>query len=226
MEAKKSKRANLDKKRIMFLEIGLVIVLSIVLLAFEWKSYDTISYDLGAVNIEKIEMEQIPVIREPQKPKLPPPLKKAEIKQVKDTEDTDDIIDINVEAGQDDAMPEFVAPEPEVEKIDNKEDPVVLAPSEMPEFPGGLAAMAVFIKNHLVYPEAARSIGLQGTVYVQFIVEKDGTLSNIHVKQGIGFLCDEAAIEVVEKMPAWKPGFQGINKARVEIILPIKFILQ
>jgi periplasmic protein TonB len=96
---------------------------------------------------------------------------------------------------------------------------------DMPEFPGGEEARIKFLSKNLKYPEKAREKSIEGTVYVQFVVEKDGSLTNIKVKRGIGGGCDEECLRVVKLMPKWKPGKQNGKEVRVQYMLPIKFIL-
>lgn len=96
---------------------------------------------------------------------------------------------------------------------------------EMPDFPGGDKARIKFLARNLRYPKEARENIIDGVVYIEFIVEKDGSLTNIKVKRGIGGGCDEESIRVVKLMPNWKPGKQRGEYVRAQFILPIKFIL-
>ena len=95
-----------------------------------------------------------------------------------------------------------------------------------PAFPGGDDARREFLANTVVYPENARKNGAEGTVYVTFIVEKDGKVSGVQVLRGIGYGCDEAAMHAVASMPAWKPGMQRGEPVRVQFTMPIKFTLE
>lgn len=95
-----------------------------------------------------------------------------------------------------------------------------------PEFPGGMDSMYAFIQKNLIYPEKAKAEGIEGRVFITFTIEKDGSVSNVKILRGIGGDCDEAAKEVVEKMPKWKPGKQRGKPVRVQFNLPIKFELE
>ncbi len=97
---------------------------------------------------------------------------------------------------------------------------------EMPEFPGGHEGRAKYMAEVLKYPEKARKAGTTGTVYVTFVIEKDGSVSNARVLRGIGNGCDEAALEAVRNMPAWKPGKQRGEEVRVQFNMPVKFALE
>lgn len=94
---------------------------------------------------------------------------------------------------------------------------------EQPEFRGGEEALHEFIQEHLNYPEMARNAGISGRVYVSFIVEKTGSLSDIHVTRGIGGGCDQEAVRVVESMPKWIAGKNSGETVRVRMNLPIEF---
>ena len=106
------------------------------------------------------------------------------------------------------------------------DDAIFFVVEVQPEFPGGLDSMYAYIVKNLKYPEAAKEKGIEGRVFVSFIIEKDGSISNILIKRAIGGGCDEAAKEVVEKMPKWKPGTQRGKPVRVQFNLPIKFELE
>jgi protein TonB len=95
----------------------------------------------------------------------------------------------------------------------------------MPDFPGGNAARLTFLSNNLKYPQLARETDIEGTVYIQFVVEKNGKITNTVIKRGIGGGCDEEALRVVKMMPSWNPGRQNGQNVRVEFVLPIAFKL-
>lgn len=96
---------------------------------------------------------------------------------------------------------------------------------QMPEFPDGPAAMQIFIRDNLRYPEEAKLKKIEGTVVVQFIVTKEGKITNVTLIRGIGYGCDEEAIRVTQSMPDWKPGKYKNKEIPVNFTLPIKFKL-
>lgn len=96
---------------------------------------------------------------------------------------------------------------------------------EMPEFPGGIQKLMEFLSNNIQYPQVARDKGIQGRVFVSFIVEPDGSISNVKTTQNIGGGCDEEAVRVVKSMPKWKPGKQKGQAVRVGYQIPISFRL-
>ena len=96
---------------------------------------------------------------------------------------------------------------------------------EFPEFPGGLAAWSKFIQRNLRYPYMAQETGVQGKVFVSFVIEKDGSVSDVSLVRGIGAGCDEEAIRVIKKSPKWKPGKQNKQTVRVRYNIPINYTI-
>ena len=126
------------------------------------------------------------------------------------------------------AAPEAKAPtviEKAVE-VEAKSETEFVIVEQQPEFPGGMKALADFLGKSLKYPRAAASAGVSGKVFVSFIVNSDGSLTDLQVLKGIGFGCDEEAIRVMQKMPRWKPGKQSGRAVRVKFNLPISFTLE
>jgi protein TonB len=105
------------------------------------------------------------------------------------------------------------------------DDEVFVVVEEQAEFPGGLDSMYAYIVKNLKYPEAAKEKGIEGRVFVSFIIEKDGSISNVKLLRGIGGGCDEASVEMVKNMPKWKPAKQRGKPVRCQFTLPIKFEL-
>jgi protein TonB len=224
MEPKKNPKKDLNRKRTLFLQIGLVMSLTIVFVAFEWKTYEKQEDILTATGPVQIDQEivQITQQEQPEPPKAPQVTTILEV--VGDDEIIQDEIDISIEDRPDQAAQTYVpvlveeAPEPVAEEI-------FTFVEEYPEFPGGEKALYEYIKNNIRYPEVARTSGITGTVYVQFVVEKDGSISDVKVLRGIGGGCDEEAVRVVKSMPKWKPGKQRGQPVRVYYTLPIDFKL-
>ncbi len=116
-----------------------------------------------------------------------------------------------------------------VRDLNNREENVSVAPlkiaSQMPNFPGGQTAMLNYLNQQLTYPQAARDFEIEGSVYVQFVVNKDGSLSDIEVVRGLGYGCNQEAIRIVKSMPKWQPGQQNGQSVPVIYTLPVKFSL-
>ncbi len=104
-------------------------------------------------------------------------------------------------------------------------DEVFVVVEESPTFPGGNEAITAYLSQNLQYPKAASDAKIEGTVFVQFIIEKDGSVSNIKILRGIHPDCDAEVIRVVSEMPKWNPGKQRGQAVRVQFNLPVKFRL-
>jgi protein TonB len=105
------------------------------------------------------------------------------------------------------------------------EEEVFVVVEEQAEFPGGLDSMYAYIVKNLKYPELAKEKGIEGRVFISFIIEKDGSISNVKILRGIGGGCEEAAVEMIKNMPKWKPAKQRGKPVRCQFNLPIKFEL-
>lgn len=224
MEEKKSVKANLENKRTLFLEIGFVIALFLTLVAFEYKSYDKVEYSNLEREVDNTPEEIIPITEQKVKPPPPkPPPQVTIINVVKNTVKVDNDIDINIDFDENMAMEEFkfVQEEEEIE-----EQKIFLVVEDMPMFPGGEAAMYKFIGKNIEYPRMAKESGISGRVFVTFVVERDGRVTDVQVLRGIGGGCDEEAVRVIQAMPKWTPGKQRGKPVRVQYRMPIKFTLQ
>jgi TonB family protein len=120
---------------------------------------------------------------------------------------------------------EIVANDPQSEDHNCIETQNIFVSEEMPQFPGGEEARLAFIKENLRYPKEAAKVGIKGTVFVSFIVEKDGSITNVELLRGIGGGCDEEAIRVTQLMPNWIPGKQRNKPVRAQFRMPVRFAL-
>ena len=228
MEIKKSPKADLESKKLTFTLIGLVVTLCVVWRVFEYKSYDKQSLDGLQVAVEVIEEEMVEITKQEQ-PKVQPPQPKPQVTQIEIVEDdveVEDEIDINAEVDQDEVIEEYEFTPPEIEEEEIVEAEIFKVVEEMPEFPGGAAKLMEYIQKNIKYPMMARESDIQGRVFVNFVVEPDGSISNVTVMRGIGGGCDEEAVRVVNSMPNWKPGKQRGSAVRCAYTVPIIFKLQ
>jgi protein TonB len=108
---------------------------------------------------------------------------------------------------------------------EGKDELIFTVCEQVPMFPGGVDAMKKFFKDNLVYPERAKMKGNEGVVYIEFVVERDGSISKPMIKRDIGYDCGEEALRLVKSMPKWEPGLQRGKAVRVQFVLPIKFSL-
>ena len=227
MEIKKSPKANLDNKKLTFTLVGLVIALFIVWRVFEHRSYDKQTVDTFARQVEVIEEEMVEITKQEQpKPQIQAPKPQVTQIQVVDNEAEVEDIELNAEVDQNEIIEEYVYEAPEIEDEEIVEEEVFLSVEENPEFPGGPAKLLEYVQKNLKYPMMARESDIQGRVFVGFVVEKDGSISNVKVLRGIGGGCDEEAVRVVQSLPKFKPGKQRGNPVRVAYTLPIVFKLQ
>ncbi|MCE1201791.1 MAG: energy transducer TonB [Bacteroidia bacterium] len=224
MELKKSPKADLENKKILFRQIGLVLALLIVFAAFEYKSYDKRQINLQQRAAEEVPEEIIPITEQNVKPPPPPPPQQVTVLTVVDDNTEVEDVKINVDVDQKTVIEVYVPPVKEEEEIVEQE--IFTIVESMPEFPGGQQAMLEFIARNIKYPPLARESGIQGRVFVNFVVEPDGSVSNVKVIRGIGGGCDEEAIRVVQSMPKWVPGRQRGKPVRVSFNLPVRFTLQ
>lgn len=226
MEEKKSPKANLENKKLMFIQIGMVISLLIAWLAFEHKNYDKREIDESLFNreiVEDLEMTEI-TKQEEQKPQpVELPKQTTQLEIVQDDVEVEDI-EINAEVDQQEVIEEYVPVEVEEEEVQEQE--IFQIVEEMPSFPGGEAKLMEYVAKNIKYPQIARETGIQGRVFVGFVVEPDGSISNVKLLRGIGGGCDEEAMRVIKSLPKWKPGKQRGKAVRVSYQIPVFFKLQ
>lgn len=221
MEAKKSPKADLARKTGMFLNLGLCLSLLFTIVAFEWPSFDDSGLlDLGSVDDDFEDILEIPPTEQPPPP--PPKIKLPEIIEVPDEEEIEEEIEVelDVEVTEETVVEEIIFEEaPEEEDVDE----IFTIVEEPAGFPGGLSAFYGYLKKEMKYPRQAQRMGIEGRVFVQFVVERDGTLTDIHVVKGIGAGCDEEAVRVLKNSPKWKPGKQRGRAVRQKMIQNILF---
>ncbi len=224
MEIKKTPKADLENKKMLFREIGMILALAAIFLAFEYKSYDARTINMEQRVVEDIPEEIVPITEQAAKPPPPPPPQQTTVLSiVQDDVEVEDV-EINVEIDQTVAIEVYVPPVREEEEVIEEE--IFTVVESMPEFPGGQAKMLEFIATNIKYPPMARESGIQGRVFVNFVVEPDGSVSNVTILRGIGGGCDEEAIRVIQSMPKWTPGRQRGKAVRVSFNLPVRFTLQ
>jgi len=228
MEAKKYPVADISQYRILFFNIGLVISLSLIFTAFEWKFYDKIGVIDNGVGVNDNFEELLDVPPTEQPPPPPPQFINVNLIEIKDTEIIEDELNISFDIEMTEEMvveqlPEIV----DVSDVDEEvADEIFLIVEEQPHPIGGMAAFYSYINATIKYPSQARRMGIEGRVFVQFIIEKDGSISQVEVIRGISESCDAEAIKVVSSAPAWKPGKQRGVPVRVKMALPISFKLR
>ena len=229
MEIKKSEKASLENKKLLFVEIGLVVSLAITLFAFEWTSTET-ETALLEDNTEVLIEEEI-ISTQMDTPPPPPaapkiPVLSDQIDIVDDEIEIEDDMFMNLE---DDAslgveIMDYVEVEEEV--VEEEAIPFQLV-EEKPSFQGGDAnQFSKWVNSRLVYPEIAKENGVQGRVTLQFTVEKDGTVTKVKVLRGVDPSLDKEAVRVVSMSPKWSPGKQRDRAVPVTYTFPVIFQLR
>ncbi len=220
MRKRKNKNSKLEGKKLIFFQLGLIIALISVLYAFEYKSYET--YEIPVVGNRDAEVEWDIIIPTIRKKKLTPP--QPPIKIVIDLTNEIEDVPIEIDVSGNEKSPTDWEPTLEPEPIIIDDLPTYF-PEEKPSFPGGNNAMMIFLSKNIVYPKLANEVNITGKVYIEFTVEKDGSISNLIVLKGIGGGCEEEALRVIRMMPKWNCGKQNGIPVRVRLTLPIKFSL-
>ncbi len=227
MEVKKTDKANLENKRGLFLQIGWVFTLGLVLLAFEWTSKPADLGDLGNLNDMNLEEEVIPITRQQNEPPPPPPPPQQTevINIVQNDVDIDDELELEDTEADEATQVQIVEFTEEEETVDEQE--IFLVVEDMPTFQGQEKdAFRVYIQQNLKYPVIAQENGISGRVYVSFVVDRDGSLTNVQVVRGVDPSLDKEAVRVVKSSPKWTPGKQRGRAVRVSFTFPIVFQLQ
>lgn len=214
----------------LFFNISLAISLGIVLVLLEFPSFnkETLS------NLGDLELEDEKTLDIPPTTHAPPPPPKIEVINIVEVDDgetiEEELPDIIQEFDEESAVAEVQArpaqPEEVVEEVEEEEVDEIFTFVEEPSEPiGGMAAFYKYVSDNLKYPEIAKGLALEGRVIVQFVIEKNGSLSNIEVLRGIGGGCDEEAVRVIRKAPAWKPAKQRGRPVKQRKVIPIIFKL-
>ena len=231
MEAKKSQKADLEKKKGFFLEIGLVTILALVLVAFNLRSTDKKDSGLKDQTVS-IEIEEEVLNTEEDQPEEPEPEpEQPEPEVTTELEVVDNDAEIENELGIVDAgdnankeQEEVVIADVSGEKEEAEEEIFVFV-EEFPSYPGGDEALYSYLGKSIQYPELARENNITGTVVIKFVVEKDGSITKASILREIGGGCGKEALRVVNAMPKWKPGKQSGKAVRTEFTLPVQFEL-
>jgi len=230
MEVKKSPKASLENKKLLFTEIGLVVALGVVYGGFEFSSRDkqvAVLEDTTQVNIEE-EMVAIQQETPPPPPEAPAiPVLSDQIDIVDDNIQIDDDMFMNLE--DDDTAYEIVDyHEEEVveEEVEEEAIPFQIV-EQKPSFMGGdQNAFSKWVAENIVYPEIAKENQISGKVITQFTVEKDGSVTNVKVLRGVDEALDKEAVRVVKSSPKWTPGRQRDRAVKVTYTFPVIFQLR
>jgi protein TonB len=224
MEAKKTDKADLTNKSSFFFSIGLLFTMSLMLWQFERKTYEDSIADLTNKTTNTFEeMMEVPPTEQPPPPA--PVVQQPQIVEVPDEEEIKEDLNIkfDVEVTEDTKVEAVQVVEAPVEKENVDEIFNVVEESAAPK--GGMQAFYKYVGEKLKYPAQARRMGTEGKVFVEFVVNRDGSIVDVKVVRGIGAGCDEEAIRVVQSAPSWSPGKQRGKPVRQKMVIPINFRL-
>lgn len=227
MKTKKTIKANLEKKRFLFLELGLVLALGICFAAFEWSSPEV--NESNFANESNVTfMEDDVIITRPQTPPPPPAIEPPNVVAEtititsKPTTDAPDVFDEPTGP----VLPIIIKPVI-VPVID---DPVEIIDyvkvEKKPVFPGGDAALLKFIADHTKYPSIPLENNVKGKVYIQFVIGVDGKVGSVTVAKSVDYYLDKEAVRVISMLPDWSAGSQRGKNVPVSFIIPINFNIE
>lgn len=225
IEIKKNPNVDLNSKRGLIFSISMVITLSLVLYAFEWKQYDNSVVELTSKQTNVFEtMIEVPSTVIP-----PPPeviIQQPQLVAVPDEEEVEQEIKFifDVEVTEETKVEEY-KPIEMPKDAEEESDQIFVIVEENAQPKGGLSEFYQYVSSNIKYPAQARRLNVEGRVYVEFIVGKDGKISNANAVKGIGAGCDEEAVRIIMGAPSWNPAKQRGKPVRQRMVLPITFKL-
>ncbi len=225
MQIKKSQHASLEDKKIIYVLMGFVFVLSLCYVALEWTEKEVTKYEVTDDEFlfeEEVEIQQ--TTQETPPPPPPPAVQEVEVLNVVEDNVETESIEINTE---DDKEEVVIAAPIEAPEEEEEEEVIFVVVESMPEFPGGQQALFKYLSENVKYPVIAQENGIQGRVICQFVVNKDGSIVDVEVvRSGGDPSLDKEAVRVIKSMPKWKPGKQRGKAVRVKYTVPVNFKLQ
>ena len=229
LEVKKSAHVNLEQHKTTWLLIGYILVFGVLFVAFEWTA--TEKKHTGEIVSAGILLEEeimVPITM-PEKKVVPPPPQAKQITEILE------IVDDEAEIEESElASVEETGEVVEIADVGNvvvedipEEEPILQIVEQMPEFPGGMAALMKYLKENINYPRISRENGSQGKAFINFVVNTDGSIQDIEVlRSSSDPYLDKEALRVVGGMPKWTPGKQAGKAVRVRFTLPVTFRLK
>ena len=225
MEVKKAPKANIETMRTTFFLMGMVVALCVLFVGFEWSS--TISKLDEAVIVQDVLAEEEIEITQ-RDPTPPPP--EPEVPEIIDVVEEKVETKIDLSSLEDDQskaqVQTYTPPPPPKPVVEEATEEIFVVVEKQPEFPGGTTALMKFLGDNIKYPIIAQENGIQGRVITNFVVERDGSISDVQVVRGQDPSLDKEAVRVIKTMPKWTPGQQRGKPVRVRFTLPVVFRLQ
>jgi protein TonB len=222
MDPKKNPKVDLEKKRGLFMQIGLALSLLIVLGAFEYRTYEKVVSSLGDLILEADFEEEIENTFREEKPPPPPPPPPDEIIIVENEEEIEETIIEETESDEDLEV---------IEEEEETTDEIFMVVEDMPRFEGcsdetcTQTKIMQFIARKTNYPPIAKENNITGRVFVSFVVDKTGSVTNVKILRGVDKYLDAEAVRVVKSLPKFRPGKQRGKPVKVQYNVPISFRL-
>lgn len=229
MEIKKSPKADLENKRSMFLQIGFVVAIGLSLFAFEYnfgEEKETQDFATKTVIAEEEIVQTNQQEQQQQQPEVAPQQIISDVlKIVRNDVKVSNELDLSMEDTKE-AAPITIPTVSKKEEVVEEDEPFLVV-EDMPTFNGKEAAIGFreYVGKNLKYPDVAQENGIQGTVFISFVVEPTGSVTNVKVLRGVDPALDKEAIRIVQSSPKWSPGKQRGKSVRVSFTFPIKFQL-
>jgi protein TonB len=226
METKKTRSASLENKRTLFFQIGMIIALALMLVAFEWSTRENDKYaflETGENVFDEIIIPNttMPEMKEPPKPEV----FLFDIVPDNDPELDDDPIFTGVETSENSVIDMHKWTQPPEENTDTGSE-IFYVVEDMPKFNGGdIKEFWKYIQEHVTYSEKAKELGLQGRIMVNFVVDQKGDIVNIILTRKIDPLLDNEVIRTLNEAPLWEPGKQRGRPVKVAFSMPVIFRL-
>ena len=224
MNAKKSQKSNLENKRFLFFEIGVILALALTLYFLRWETSSKTEITEGVNLTSYIDEEIIPITREPlKKPPLPPQVTTIIVIEDNSSSILEGDFDFTIDIDPTEGFGNFEA-FPVDEEIP-EETPFIIV-KDMPKFLGGdVMNFKKYIQGKVKYPQLAQEMNIQGTVYVYFVVNSKGKLTDIKISRGVDPLLDNEVLGALQDVPTWEPGKQHGNPVSVMFTMPVSFKL-
>ncbi|MEA2042622.1 MAG: energy transducer TonB [Bacteroidota bacterium] len=225
MKVKKSPKVDLENYKSAFILTGLAVVIGLTLVAFNWKT-DTSETEGFAAREVVTDDEMTEITRQDIEPPEPEPEPEQQetpevINIVDDSEDFESDFDFDASMDENEEI-EIV----NIEENEEEDTQVFVVVEKMPEFKGGQLALRKYIAENMEYPVVAQENDIQGTVYIRFVVKKNGKVGEVQLQRGVDPLLDDEAIRVIKTLPDFTPGRQGGKPVNVWFSVPVKFKLQ
>ena len=229
MEVKKAPHANIETHKVTFFLMGMVVALALLFVGFEWSS--TLGkLDEAVIVQDVLAEEEIEITQRDPEPPPPPPPPEPDVPDVIEVTEEKVITKIDLSSLEDDQskaqVEAYKPPPPPKQVVEEATEEIFVVVEKQPEFPGGMTALMKFLGDNIKYPVIAQENGIQGRVITNFVVERDGSISDVQIVRGQDPSLDKEAVRVIKTMPKWKPGQQRGKPVRVRFTLPVVFRLQ